>query len=167
MMHSKLGKEDGNLHIELNGFDQVIGPEATRLSSKLGVLARNGRLAPLNHKDWRPVPDMYKDIIWAHTEENTDATDDMRRYLMMSFGSKLEEWKHDAKRKGYDPYNTDLERLAHRPDRVVEDRSRSLVHYWSSNDAKEKSERNKEGRKKSTMPHTSERKSHSQIIDEV
>jgi len=61
-----MGKEGGNLHIELNAHGQVIGLEGTRLSSKLGVLARNGILAPLNHKDWRLVPSMYKDRIWAH-----------------------------------------------------------------------------------------------------
>ncbi|KAH0646565.1 hypothetical protein KY284_034449 [Solanum tuberosum] len=142
-------------------------PEGTRLSSKLGVLARNGILAPLNHKDWRLVPSMYKDRIWAHIKENTDATDDMKRILMMSFGSKWKESKHEAKTIGYDPYNTDIERLAHCPDRVEEDQWRSLVHYWSSKEAKEKSERNKESRKKLTMPHTSGRKSHSQIIDDM
>lgn len=65
MMHSGWGKDGGNLHIELNEHGQIIGPEGTRLSSKLGVLARNGVLAPLNHKDWRLVPSMYKDRIWA------------------------------------------------------------------------------------------------------
>ncbi|KAH0696207.1 hypothetical protein KY290_011030 [Solanum tuberosum] len=142
-------------------------PEGTRLSSKLGVLARNGILAPLNHKDWRLVPSMYKDRIWAHIKENTDATDDMKRILMMSFGSKWKESKHEAITIGYDLYNTDIERLAHCPDRVEEDQCRSLVHYWSSKEAKEKSESNKESQKKLTMPHTSGRKSHSQIIDDM
>ncbi|KAH0716565.1 hypothetical protein KY290_012722 [Solanum tuberosum] len=145
----------------------VIGSEGTRLSSKLGVLARNGILAPLNHKDWRLVPSMYKDRIWAHIKENTDATDDMKRILMMSFGSKWKESKHEAITIGYDLYNTDIERLAHCPDRVKEDQCRSLVHYWSSKEAKEKSESNKESQKKLTMPHTSGRKSHSQIIDDM
>ncbi|KAL3365440.1 hypothetical protein AABB24_010530 [Solanum stoloniferum] len=136
MMHSGWGKDGGNLHIELNEHGQVIGSEGTRLSSKLGVLARNGILAPLNHKDWRLVPSIYKDRIWAHIKENTDATDDMKRILMMSFGSKWKESKHEAKTIGYDPYNTDIERLAHCPDRVEEDQWRSLVHYWSSKEAK-------------------------------
>ncbi|XP_060172748.1 uncharacterized protein LOC132603631 isoform X1 [Lycium barbarum] len=167
MMHSGWGKDGDNLHVELNDRGQVIGPEAARLHSKLGVIARNGILAPLNHRDWRLVPDMYKDIIWSDIKENTYATDDMRRILMMSVGSKWKEWKHEAKSNGYDPYNTDIERLAHRPKRVAEDQWRSLVHYWSSKEAKEKSERNKESRKKLTMPHTSGRKSLAQIIDDM
>ncbi|KAH0773682.1 hypothetical protein KY290_010819 [Solanum tuberosum] len=136
MMHSGWGKDGGNLHIELNEHGQVIGSEGTRLSSKLGMLARNDILAPLNHKDWRLVPSMYKDRIWAHIKENTDATDDMKCILMMSFGSKWKESKHEAKTIGYDPYNTDIEHLAHCPDRVEEDQWRSLVHYWSSKEAK-------------------------------
>uniref|UniRef100_M1BA95 Leucine-rich repeat resistance protein n=1 Tax=Solanum tuberosum TaxID=4113 RepID=M1BA95_SOLTU len=136
MMHSGWGKDGGNLHIELNEHGQVIGLEGTRLSSKLGVLARNGILAPLNHKDWRLVPSMYKDRIWAHIKENTDASDDMKCILMMSFGSKWKESRHEAKTIGYDPYNTDIERLAHCPDRVEEDQWRSLVHYWSSKEAR-------------------------------
>ncbi|XP_015164012.1 uncharacterized protein [Solanum tuberosum] len=167
MMHSGWGKDGGNLHIEFNEHGQVIGSEGTRLSSKLGVLARNGILAPLHHKDWRLVPSMYKDRIWAHIKENTDTTDDMKRILMMSFGSKWKESKHEAKPIGHDPYNTDIERLAHCPNRVEEDQWRSLVHYWRSKEAKEKSERNKESRKKLTMPHTSGRERHSQIIDDM
>ncbi|XP_006355178.1 uncharacterized protein [Solanum tuberosum] len=99
--------------------------------------------------------------------ENTDATEDMKCILMMSVGSKWREWKHEAKSSGYDSYTNDVERLANRPDRVEEDQWRALVHYWSSTDAKKKSERNKESRKKLTMPHTSGRKSYSQIIDNM
>ncbi|KAH0774634.1 hypothetical protein KY290_011771 [Solanum tuberosum] len=60
----------------------------------------------------------------------------MKRILMMSFGSKWKESKHEVKTIGYDPYNIDIERLAHCPDRVEEDQWRSLVHYWSSKEAK-------------------------------
>ncbi|KAK6777589.1 hypothetical protein RDI58_024307 [Solanum bulbocastanum] len=136
MTSSGWGKDGGNLHIELNEHGQDIGSEGTRLSSKHGVLAQNGILAPLNHKDLRLVPSIYKDRIWAHIKENTDATDDMLRILMMSFGSKWKESMHEAKTIGYDPYNTDIECLTHCPDRVEEDQWRSLVHYWSSKEAK-------------------------------
>jgi len=65
MMHSGWEKDGGILHVELNDLGQPIGPEGCRLSSKLGVLARNGILAPLNHKDWRLLPDLYKNKIWT------------------------------------------------------------------------------------------------------
>ncbi|KAH0633282.1 hypothetical protein KY284_036068 [Solanum tuberosum] len=64
MMHSGWEKDGGNLHIELNEHGQVIGSEGTRLSSNLGVLARNGILAPLNHKDWRLVPNRVEEDQW-------------------------------------------------------------------------------------------------------
>nr|XP_016449706.1 PREDICTED: uncharacterized protein LOC107774628 isoform X1 [Nicotiana tabacum]XP_016449707.1 PREDICTED: uncharacterized protein LOC107774628 isoform X1 [Nicotiana tabacum] len=167
MMHSGWGKDGGILHVEFNDLSQAIRPDAARLSSKLGVIARNGILAPLNHKDWRLVPKLYKNRIWAHIKENTDATEDMRRMLMISVGSKWKEWKHEAKMIGYEPYNNDIERLSKCPDRIEEDQWNALVHYWSSNEAKEKSERNKKSRRKLSMPHTSGRKSHSQIIDNM
>nr|XP_018622387.1 uncharacterized protein LOC104084729 isoform X3 [Nicotiana tomentosiformis] len=136
MMHSGWGKDGGILHVEFNDLSQAIRPDAARLSSKLGVIARNGILAPLNHKDWRLVPKLYKNRIWAHIKENTDATEDMRRMLMISVGSKWKEWKHEAKMIGYEPYNNDIERLSKCPDRIEEDQWNALVHYWSSNEAK-------------------------------
>ncbi|KAH0776671.1 hypothetical protein KY290_008082 [Solanum tuberosum] len=145
MMHSGWGKDGGILHVELNDLSQPIGPEGY----------------------WRLLPDLYKNKIWTDIKENTDATEDMKRILMMSVGSKWREWKHEAKSSGYDSYTNDVERLANRPDRVEEDQWRALVHYWSSTDAKKKSARNKESWKKLTMPHTSGRKSYSQIIDNM
>jgi len=65
MMHSGWGKDGGILHVELNDLGQPIGLEECRLSSKLGVLAQNDILAPLNHKDWRLLPDLYKNKIWT------------------------------------------------------------------------------------------------------
>ncbi|OIT01193.1 hypothetical protein A4A49_24729 [Nicotiana attenuata] len=112
MMHSRWEKDGGILHVELNNLSQAIGPDAARLSSKFG------------------------NRIWAHIKENTDATEDMRRMLMISVGSKWKEWKHEAKMIGYEPYNNDIERLAKCPDMVEEDQWRALVHYWSSNEAK-------------------------------
>ncbi|KAF3660172.1 hypothetical protein FXO38_12254 [Capsicum annuum] len=78
---------------------------------------------------------MYKNKMWDQIKDNTNATDDMRRILMMSLGTKWKEAKHEAKTSGYDPYDTDIERLAHCPDNVEEDQWRSLVHYWSSENA--------------------------------
>ncbi|KAG5606556.1 hypothetical protein H5410_028048 [Solanum commersonii] len=68
----------------------------------------------------------------------------MKRILMMSVGSKWREWKHEAKSSGYDSYTNDVERLTNHRDSVEEDQWRALVRYWSSTDAKKKSERNKE-----------------------
>ncbi|KAK6789663.1 hypothetical protein RDI58_013463 [Solanum bulbocastanum] len=108
----------------------------TMMHSGWGKDAQNGILVPLNHKDWRLVPSIYKERIWSHIKENIDAIDEMKRILMMSFGSKWKESKHEAKIIGYDSYNTDIERLAHCPDRVEEDQCCALVRYWSSKEAK-------------------------------
>ncbi|CAK9163985.1 unnamed protein product [Ilex paraguariensis] len=51
------------LHIEENELRQPIGEKASPLQSRLGMLARNGTMAPLNWHEWRAVPKEYKEII--------------------------------------------------------------------------------------------------------
>ena len=54
----------------------------------------------------------------------------MERWFMQSVGKKWSGWKAEAKRIGYTPYNDDPDRLAHRPNRVIEQQWRCLVYYW-------------------------------------
>ncbi|KAF3616040.1 hypothetical protein FXO37_35233 [Capsicum annuum] len=79
---------------------------------------------------------MYKNRMWNQIKDNTDTTDDIRCILMVSLRTKWKEAKHEAKTSRYDPYDTDIERLAHSLVNVEEYQWRSLVHYWSSEDAK-------------------------------
>lgn len=58
------GEEGGILEIETNKFGQPIEEKASRLASNLGVLARNGILAPLHYVDWRLLPKVNKDNLW-------------------------------------------------------------------------------------------------------
>lgn len=60
----------------------------------------------------------------------------MRHFIMQSLSKKWKEWKATAKRQGYDPYDTNVERLAHCPPRVEESQWRKLVYYWDTADAK-------------------------------
>ncbi|KAF3623638.1 hypothetical protein FXO38_30643 [Capsicum annuum] len=83
---------------------------------------------------------MYKNRMWNQIKDNTDTTDDIRRILMVSLRTKWKEAKHEAKTSRYDPYDTDIERLAHSLVNVEEYQWRSLVHYWSSEDAKHEQE---------------------------
>ena len=65
-MYKGWGDDGGILQIEVNEFGQPIEQKASRLASNLGVLARNGILAPLTYTDWRIVPAYIKDNIWKH-----------------------------------------------------------------------------------------------------
>ena len=60
------GDNGGILNIEVNEYGQPIMAKAPQLASHLGVLARNGSIAPLNFEFWKDVPDFCKEAIWDH-----------------------------------------------------------------------------------------------------
>ncbi|WKA03818.1 hypothetical protein VitviT2T_021903 [Vitis vinifera] len=67
------------------------------------------------------------------------------------------------KAKYYNPYNTDEERLCHRPPHLSEDDWRWLIHFWGTPEAKDISEKNKTNRAEQVIKHTSGSKSYAQI----
>ncbi|KAF3793616.1 hypothetical protein EJ110_NYTH08102 [Nymphaea thermarum] len=85
-----------------NGLGQAIGNNANKLSSFMGTIARNGCIAPLTYKDWRMMPQIYKDKMWNCILEH------------------------------YDAHETDEERLADCDERVLPDQWTELVRFWSS-----------------------------------
>ncbi|KAJ6813371.1 uncharacterized protein M6B38_143770 [Iris pallida] len=160
--------EDGGiLEIHVNNLGQPIEETCSRLASNLGVLARNGHLAPLTYLDWRHVPDIGKDAIWTHIKENTNATDQMRKFMITSVGRKWKEWKAEVKRQGYTKYMTNEERLKHCPPWVEESQWPRLIYYWDSDKGKAKSEKNKAIRKNWTTPHTSGRTPHAEVRNKL
>ncbi|KAL7202958.1 hypothetical protein ACSBR1_034416 [Camellia fascicularis] len=60
----------------------------TLLASHLGVLARDGSLAPLTFTTWHYVPQQNKDNIWREIKAHTDADESMKKTIMASFGKK-------------------------------------------------------------------------------
>ncbi|KAH7840471.1 hypothetical protein Vadar_017361 [Vaccinium darrowii] len=60
------------LEVVLDTKDQPIGDTGSILQSQLGILARNGNLAPLLYTDWRaPQLTPYKERIWAEVKERS------------------------------------------------------------------------------------------------
>ena len=63
-MHGQWGtSDDGVLELVSNELNQVVEGH-TSLASHLGVLARDGSLAPLTFTTWHYVPQQNKDNIW-------------------------------------------------------------------------------------------------------
>ncbi|CAK9158862.1 unnamed protein product [Ilex paraguariensis] len=58
------------LHIEENELKQPIGEKFSPLQSRLGMLARNGTMAPINWHKWSVVSKECKEIIWDEIKEN-------------------------------------------------------------------------------------------------
>ncbi|XP_028076690.1 uncharacterized protein LOC114278759 [Camellia sinensis] len=98
----------------------------TPLASHLGILARDGSLAPLTFTTWHYVPKQNKDNIWREIKAYTDAYESMKKTIMASFGKKLRDWKSRVKIMGYKPFKNDAERMAHRPDRKLSKKNRKI-----------------------------------------
>ncbi|KAL7209508.1 hypothetical protein ACSBR1_031117 [Camellia fascicularis] len=125
-VHGQWGtSEDGILKVVPNELNQVVEGH-TSLASHLGVLARDGSLAPLTFTTWHYVPKQNKDNIWREIKAHTDADESMKRTIMASFGKKWRDWKSRVKTMGYKPFKNDAERLAHRPDRKSSKKNRKI-----------------------------------------
>ena len=68
-MHGDWNSNGGILHIVANELSQVIEGH-TLLASHLGVLARDGNLAPLTYKSWHHVPNENKEKNWREIKVN-------------------------------------------------------------------------------------------------
>ncbi|CAL5419282.1 unnamed protein product [Camellia sinensis] len=124
--------------VTLNEENQPIGDEAAKLQSQLGILAQNGNFAPLTFNDWRaPQLNPYKECIWQEVKENTDAPDIFKHNCLMSVGKKWKDWKDQLKRKHFNKYKTNEERLANCPDRVDPSQWKILVQFWNSLEAQD------------------------------
>ncbi|KAI8567231.1 hypothetical protein RHMOL_Rhmol02G0104800 [Rhododendron molle] len=156
------------LEVKLNKDDQPIGNTAGPLQSQLGILARNATLAPLTFTDWR-APELYpyKERIWAEVKENTTAPDAYKHNCLMSVGKKWKDWKDELKRTFYNLYDNDEDRLANCPNRVDPDQWRVLVQFWGTKTVKSRSTTNRKSRHEQKMGHTSGRKGHCRVRDEL
>ncbi|XP_031482957.1 uncharacterized protein LOC116252671 [Nymphaea colorata] len=149
-----------------NELGQAIGNNANKLSSFMGTIARNGCIAPLTYKDWRMMPQIYKDKMWNCILEKFDIDKCMRRWVMMSLSTKWKKWKSSLKKEHYDAHETDEERLEDCDERVLPDQWTELVRFWSSEEGTKLCERNKANREKLTCIHTMGTKSFARLREE-
>ncbi|KAM7461705.1 hypothetical protein LguiA_029826 [Lonicera macranthoides] len=156
------------LEILFNEFFQPIGENSAKLSTHLGIIARDGNRLPLTLKDWR-CKDLkpYKERVWLEVKENTGAPEEFKKTCLKKVGKIWNNWKSDVKRDYYRSCKTDEERLQKCPPRVEEDQWPKLVEYWGSREAKKKSRRNRRSRKMQKTPHTSGQKSHATVSHEI
>ncbi|KAL7197398.1 hypothetical protein ACSBR2_020020 [Camellia fascicularis] len=94
--------------------------------------------------------------------ENTDAPDIFKHNCLMSIGKKWKDWTDQVKRKHFNKYKTNEERLANCPDMMDPSQWEILVQFWNKH-----SITNGDNRKKQTMCHTSGRKAHCRVRHEI
>ena len=59
---AEINNLEEKIEIHINERNQPIGPNSVKLSSLLGVLARE--MVPNNYSDWRKVSDQLKEDLW-------------------------------------------------------------------------------------------------------
>ncbi|XAR49351.1 hypothetical protein NMG60_11032526 [Bertholletia excelsa] len=156
----------GKIAIATNEFGQPIGPEAPKLTNFLGTIARDGHMSPLNYVDWRALPEENKEMMWQHVQAKFDIDPDSKHWVLKSIGNKWKNFKAQLKATHYNPHETDEERLADRDERVLPDQWKTLVTFWSSKEAQERSATNKTNRSKMKTCHTTGTKSFARVREE-
>ncbi|CAN6229487.1 unnamed protein product [Urochloa humidicola] len=152
--------------VSVNASGLPIGKEAARLSSFLGILARDGILAPLSHLDWKSVPKKNKDVMCHIVKLKFDIAPVRESWIVKNIGKLWKSWKSKLKQKHFDTHETEEERLADRNPRVLEEQWRFLVSYWSTEKAQAASARNKACQANASAFHTSGTKSFACRIEE-
>ncbi|MFS7919745.1 putative chromatin remodeler Bromodomain family [Helianthus anomalus] len=164
--HQKLLTSAGRIKVLTNELGQPVGPEAVKLTSFLGHIARDGNLAPLTCSGWRKMPEENKEKMWQKILTTFDIEPSCRLSVLLSIGSKWRNFKSQLKAAHYDTHATDEERLADRDERVRPDQWAFLVSQWSSDEFQRLSARNKANRAKVKFIHTSGTKSFARLLEE-
>ncbi|RVW97993.1 hypothetical protein CK203_028978 [Vitis vinifera] len=133
------------------------------LSSYMGTLVRSQHNVPIQVQDWNHVSEDVKEKIWALVLEKYELEETCKSYILQCCGNLFRSYRNKMKAKYYNPYNTDEERLCHRPPHLSDDDWRWLIHFWGTPEAKDISEKNKANRAKQVIKHTSGSKSYAQI----
>ncbi|KAJ9552357.1 hypothetical protein OSB04_016402 [Centaurea solstitialis] len=162
----KLLNTVGRIRIATNELGQPVGPEASQLTSFLGLTARDGKLAPLTYSSWSKVPEDNKENMWQKVLTKFDIDPLSRSWVLMSLGTKWRNFKSLLKSTRYDTHSTDEERLADRDERVLADQWSVLVSQWSSQKWQHISAQNKANRARQKFSHTSGKKSFARIREE-
>ncbi|XP_034710787.1 uncharacterized protein LOC117933510 isoform X4 [Vitis riparia] len=129
----------------------------------MGTLVRSQHNVPIQVQDWNHVSEDVKEKIWALVLEKYELEETCKSYILQCCGNLFRSYRNKMKAKYYNPYNTDEERLCHRPPHLSDDDWRWLIHFWGTPEAKDISEKNKANRAKQVIKHTSGSKSYAQI----
>ncbi|CAB4279091.1 unnamed protein product [Prunus armeniaca] len=107
----------------------------------------------VSYPTWNDIPDDILDDIWKDITDNTDAPEAYRFHFLKVVGNRWRDWKCRLKQKWYYKYDTDEQRLAITPPRVVTEQWKTL----------ECSEMNKVNRAQGGAPHRTGRISFAQL----
>nr|XP_027120578.1 uncharacterized protein LOC113737565 [Coffea arabica] len=125
--------------------------------------AINGKYAPLDVTDWREMTNDKKQDMLVLVKEKFRLPPGADFWTLKSIGKKWRNWKSALKAKYYNPNESIESQINNRDQRILKDQWRNLLAYWSLEETKNTSEKNKMSRAKKTMNHKTGKKSYAQI----
>ncbi|XP_020262066.1 glutamic acid-rich protein-like isoform X2 [Asparagus officinalis] len=143
--------------IFLNECGQPIGPSdkaCSELSSFLGTLGRNSSFAPLDKENWHKVEEKDKEKIWDYVKEKYYIPKEGRKWTLETVNCAWRRWKSFLKKKCFDGFKNDKQRMKTRPDTIPEIEFKALLKFWNTEQSKITSETNKANRDGQEYIHT-------------
>nr|CAA40554.1 TNP1 [Antirrhinum majus] len=122
------------------------------LAHFLGTIARNGRYCPLNYKDWRLMPNVYKEEMMTVVKARFEIHQG-EAYVLESINKKWRSWKSYLKSSKFDPSIPLEQQLLEIPARVNKDQYKTLLEDWLTDETMKISEQKKESRAKLLFIH--------------
>jgi hypothetical protein len=120
------------LKILLNGYGQLVGENARKLSSAIGCLVR--KKISIAYVDWRLVDINKKCELWADIKSYFDIGDAALNWAMHIVGKKWKEFKAIIKEMYFNPELT-IEEVGECPDKRVSDANwKFLYNYWMTSE---------------------------------
>ncbi|KAL2505975.1 Uncharacterized protein Adt_21596 [Abeliophyllum distichum] len=110
----------------------AIGPNSTELSALAERLGSDVNLLPFHFLKWPLVDIEYKDRVMMEIKQHFDFPDECNKYDLKQLNASWKDEKGDLKREYFIPFATRKDRIANRPDKVLEDQWTVLVEYWES-----------------------------------
>ncbi|KAH6817191.1 hypothetical protein C2S51_000794 [Perilla frutescens var. frutescens] len=145
-----------------NIVKETRGGESSTLSHFLGSISRNGKYCPIDVMNWHKMPSTKKTEILDTVKLRFNVSHIAEKWILSSIGHKWRNWKHFLKTKYW--ADVPIENLIDgRDERVLLDQWIKLLTYWSTDEVKKVSKRNKDARDKKIMNQRTGKTSFAQI----
>ncbi|XP_062079368.1 uncharacterized protein LOC133783708 [Humulus lupulus] len=133
------GNHDGEkIKITCNNFGQPYDKSASKISSFIGTLVRDGKNAQINYKTWHEVPAKYKLGMWKIIQEKFEILPQAKNWTFRTFGRKLRARKSYLKKTYYLEHLSFEEQNKYKDKRVYDDQWEELIKYWATENAMKK-----------------------------
>ncbi|KAL2321267.1 hypothetical protein Fmac_030236 [Flemingia macrophylla] len=131
---------------------QAIGEASGLLTGVCGQLATNHLLFPISFESWSDMPDTYKDNVWVTALKVNE--DMAKRDVMFKIAKQWREYRIKLWNEFYDPLLSRNDLIKNVPEGLSMDQWALFVDYRLKPSTMELCNRNREIRKRQTIPHT-------------